>query len=170
MQVLRSPWLGLEVWQNNTANDMFTVGESIERKVRVSMTSAPFEIRWPKQDPSVAVEICAWTDDSIFSLQPGDNVENHPIFSQLRAMANTPFGTGVLGLRNDAYNHLIGTRIQTHSATQDKVFYSAVRYQGQTTPLQQRLQRDNIYLTVFMNKQVANVIDFDEYEYIVLEF
>ena len=168
MQVLRSPWLGLEIWQNGTRNDMFVVGETIDRKVRVPMTSAPFEIRFPKQPASVAVEICAWNDDSIFTLQTGVNVDDIPFFAPWTGLADTIFGSGQLFLDNQGHNHLVGPRIQPHSDTQSKVFYSSIRYQEQVTPLQ--LQEDNIYLTIFLNKQVANVVDFDEYEYVVLEF
>src|SRR5688500_17251642 len=65
--LVRSPWLGLQVWQNETRNEM-SLGEryaSADRLVRVPMSNDPFELRFSKPPKEVAIQICAWTDDSI---------------------------------------------------------------------------------------------------------
>jgi hypothetical protein len=39
--------------------------------VTVSMRAAPFELRFPKLAKDVALQVCAWTDDNVFSVQDG---------------------------------------------------------------------------------------------------
>ena len=166
-EVPHSPWLGLELWQNGTKNTMVREDDS-GRRVRVQITPKPIELRFPKQDPSVSLRICAWWDDSIFTLETGDNIENIPFFLPGSALPDTPFGSGRLFIDNQAHNYFIGPRIQHVSDTQDAVFFSSIGYGDQTTPLAE--VGDNIYLTVFVDKNVKNTVDIDEYQYVVLNF
>ncbi len=60
----RSPRLGLEFWQNGAPAAM-SLGESGGKDVvTVTMKPGPFEFRFPKQGKDVAVQVCAWNDDS----------------------------------------------------------------------------------------------------------
>ena len=62
-ELMRTPELGLEFWQRDQKNLMFaTQGE--KRVTRVLLKRAPFEIRCPHFE--AAVQICAWSDASIF--------------------------------------------------------------------------------------------------------
>jgi hypothetical protein len=114
--LVRSPWLGLQIWQNETQNNM-SLGDryaSTERLVRVPMSREPFELRLPKQPKDVGIQICAWTDDSIFSLQQGINLwapktyhGSARFFAKGTGMATTAFGTGTLILNKQAHNYYI---------------------------------------------------------------
>jgi len=62
-ELMRTPELGLEFWQRDQKNLMFATQDE-KRITRVLLKRAPFEIRCPHFEE--AVQICAWSDASIF--------------------------------------------------------------------------------------------------------
>jgi hypothetical protein len=56
---LRTPWLGLEVWQDGKANGLFKVDSY---STRVAMSRTPFEIRVPRVKDETPVLVAASTN------------------------------------------------------------------------------------------------------------
>jgi len=166
-QLIRSPWLGWEVWQNGTRNNMFVEGESTDRIVRVSMQREPFELRVPEQQEDVGILIAAWTDDSIFVLQNDISTESIPWMSPGTGIVNTRFGSGKLFLSNEFHNYFKGERVSQNTIPISSVGLRT-RKSVTDTPLTE--QKQDIFLTVFIDDDKDEVVDFLEYEYMVLDF
>ncbi|MFI6902266.1 serine/threonine-protein kinase [Nonomuraea sp. NPDC050394] len=133
--VTRSPRLGLEVWQDDKPVALSL--DDLDSPVTVAqLRAAPFELRFPKLAEGRALQVCAWTDKSVFSIEDGAKVDSHPCFRPGTGVADYEYGSGTLYLNNnDGHNYLAGNRVAAQSATQDKVFVSKVFRDGADTPL-----------------------------------
>jgi hypothetical protein len=167
--VARTPRLGLEFWQNGAEAPMsFQPSETGDRDVvRVSMRPGPFELRFPRQRPEIAVRICAWTDSTIFSLQEGEDFRIHQFFGEGRGLVDYEYGSGTLYLDNQGMNYLVGTRIAHQSEAVDKVYFSQT-WNGAPTSLSR--QSTDLFMTIFINKNDDAKFQLGEYEYMVLHF
>ena len=77
--LMRTPKLGLEFWQQNQECPMFIVDWETS-KIKVVLKPGPFEIRCPRFKE--AVQICAWSDASIFDeIVAGKKLEDVTYFS-----------------------------------------------------------------------------------------
>jgi hypothetical protein len=135
------------------------------------MKRRPFELRFPTLPKDTAAQVCAWTDDSVFSVDDGGKVADHPCFRPGTGIADYEHGSGTLYLNNRGHNYLIGDRVGHSSASQDSVLFSTVFKDGASTLLAD--QKKDLYLTVFIDldgdgtfKRAAP----GEYEYVILNF
>ncbi|WP_329238453.1 serine/threonine protein kinase [Actinoallomurus sp. NBC_01490] len=170
-QLSRTPRLGLEFWQGGAPDAMSFAHRGDKDVVTVKMKKAPFELRFPKQAEDVAVEVCAWTDDSVFNLRNGASVAENPCFRPGTGLADYEYGSGTLFLNNESHNEFVGTRITHQSADQDKVYLAQTWRDRRRTPLRQR--RGDVYLTIFIDKNkdgTAQLTSPAEYEFVVLHF
>jgi len=170
-QLARTPRLGLEFWQNGAQDAMSFDQQGEKDVVTVAMKKAPFELRFPKQTKGVPVQVCAWTDASVFSVQNGAPVSSSQYFRPGTGIADYEYGSGTLYLNNEGHNHFAGTRIAAQSATEDKVYVAQTWRDRQATPLQQR--QGDLYLTVFIDKNKDGEFQLTgpaEYEFVVLHF
>ncbi|MEV1247485.1 serine/threonine-protein kinase [Nonomuraea sp. NPDC049750] len=169
-QVARSPRLGLEFWQDNVAGPMAI--SDLDRPVTtVTMKRRPFELRFPTLPKDTAAQVCAWTDDSVFSVDDGGKVADHPCFKPGTGIADYEHGSGTLYLNNRGHNYLIGDRVGHSSASQDSVLFSTVFKDGASTLL--AAQQKDLYLTVFIDLDGDGTFKRaspGEYEYVILHF
>ncbi|MFG1964640.1 serine/threonine protein kinase [Nonomuraea sp. NPDC049028] len=169
-QVARSPRLGLEFWQDNVASPMAI--SDLDRPVTtVTMKRRPFELRFPTLPKDTAAQVCAWTDDSVFSVDDGGKVADHPCFRPGTGIADYEHGSGTLYLNNRGHNYLIGDRVGHSSASQDSVLFSTVFKDGASTLL--AAQQKDLYLTVFIDLNGDGTFKRaspGEYEYVILRF
>ncbi|GAB2869906.1 hypothetical protein GCM10027176_84490 [Actinoallomurus bryophytorum] len=167
----RTPRLGLEFWQDGTQDPMSFATQGDKDVVTVSMRAAPFELRFPELPADVALEVCAWTDDGIFTVKDGAAVSDSPYFRPGTGLADYEYGSGTLYLNNEGHNHLVGTRIAAQSAGESKVSFGQTFRDQRATPL--RNQRGELYLTVFADKDEDGRFRLTgpaEYEFVVLRF
>ena len=161
--LMRSPNLGLEIWQDGKECPMFMIDWATS-KIRVVLRPGPFEIRCPTLKGSL--KICAWTDDSIFGeIAPGKKIEEVPYLSPGTGMADSAAGTARLQLENRAHNELDESRRRSISDRQDSVYISSL-VQGETAVT----GWPTLYLVVFSDRDQNNEITGDEFDRIVLEF
>lgn len=168
-ELLVTPRLGLQLWQNDVQNEMFFRDESSD-VIRVAMKADPFELRFPReQDRELGIRICAWVDESIFIIDAGMKREQVPFFTPGTGVADYDYGSGRLLLADKAHNYFVGTRIAQQSETQDKIYVATVaRSEAATTPLTR--QKEDLFLVAYVDKNKDNVIDLGEFEYVVLDF
>jgi len=169
--LLRTPRLGLEFWQNGAQDGMEFGTRAGKDVVTATMRAAPFELRFPKQPKDVAIQVCAWTDDSIFSVEDGAAVSTSPYFRPGTGVADYEYGSGTLFLNDEGHNHFVDTRIAAQSASEDKVYVAQTWLQQKATPLTQR--KGDVYLTVFIDKNKDGTFELTgpaEYEFVVLHF
>lgn len=174
-QVARSPRLGLEFWQDVKGKDKAASPMSLtdlDRPITtVTLKRQPFELRFPTLPKDTAAQVCAWTDDSVFSIDDGGKVADHPCFKPGTGIADYEHGSGTLYLNDHGHNYLIGDRVGHSSGSQDTVLFSTVFKDGTSTLL--AAQQKDLYLTVFIDldgdgtfKRAAP----GEYEYVILKF
>jgi hypothetical protein len=176
-QMLRTPRLGLQFWQSD-ARDIMQFDENAEPAiVTVLMKRGPFEIRFPKLKRDQALQLCAWKDASIFNITDGKPVKKIVFFIPGTGMADYEFGLGMLMLHNKAHNYLIGNRVEALSSSTDRVYFSqtgdvaaswATGGSVRKVPLTQ--QTDDIYLTAYVDKDKDKLVDYGEYEFVILHF
>jgi hypothetical protein len=168
-ELVVTPHLGLQVWQDGAQRKMF-FDDRVNDVVRIPMKSRPFTLRFPKRPHSLGLHLTAWTNDSIFVVKKG-NPERTPFLGPGRGMADTEYGSGTLGLTNQAHNFFAGDRIASASNTDDGVFVSTISEgipESKRTPLT-HWHRD-LFLVAWIDKNKNYRIDLGEYEYLRLDF
>jgi hypothetical protein len=166
---LRSPWLGLEVWQGDKASGLFKVDL---RHTRVSLSRAPFEIRVPRLKDDAPVLVTAWTSDSIFNqLKAGEKIdtESSSYFNPYKAMADTTAGSASLMLNDDAHYVYDEDRLKPISESQSTIFISSI-FSGDDSERSLADQKDDLYLVIFRDLNHNETIDNGEYEFLILDF
>jgi hypothetical protein len=166
---LRSPWLGLEVWQDGEARGLFKVDL---RRTRVSLKREPFEIRVPRLKNDPPVQMVAWTSDSVFSqINQGDKVdeESDSYFNPYKSMADTPAGSGTIMLDKDSNYFFDEDRLKSVSDSQNTIFLSSVST-GSEDEHSLKDQKDDIYLVIFRDLNNNKIADNGEYEFLILDF
>jgi len=164
-EIMRTPELGLEFWQRDQKNLMFSTQEE-KRISRVLLKRAPFEIRFPHFEGDV--QICAWSDASIFdAIVPGKKLEDIPYFSPGTGRADTVFGSATLGLNNLSHHEFNPERRRVISSQQDSIFFSSVMNVEDSKKL---TDWPTVYVVVFVNLNQSDEVDSHEYECLILDF
>lgn len=164
---LRSPWLGLEVWQGGKANGLFKVDL---RRTRVAMSREPFEIRLPRLTDNPPVLLTAWKEDYIFDqLKEGLRLDTDfsSYFYQYKGMADTAAGSASLMLDDDAHSYFDDDRLKSISESQSTIFFSSISEGGDRSVKE---QRDDLYLVVFRDLNKNQKVENGEYEFLILDF
>lgn len=167
---LRSPWLGLEVWQDGKASGMFKVDL---RRTRVSLSGGPFELRVPRLKDDPPVLVTAWTTDNIFGQLKQDeklDVEATSYFNPYKAMADTPAGSASLMLHEDAHYVYNEDRLKPVSESQSTIFISSIWPGGDDQERSLKDQKDDVYLVLFRDLNQNETVDNGEYEFLILDF
>jgi predicted Ser/Thr protein kinase len=168
-QVARTPRLGLEFWQDGAARPLSFTDAGDRAVTTVALGRRPFELHFPTLPKDTALQVCAWTDDSVFSLKGGLKVADLPCFRPGTGLADYEYGSGTLFLNDQGHNHLVGTRVVKHDDARDKVLFSTVFQDGESTPITER--RADIYLALFIDLNGDGTVgQTGEYEYAVLTF
>ena len=161
--LMRTPELGLEFWQQKEECPMFIVDSDTSRS-RVVLKPEPFEIRSPRLKE--AIQICAWSDNSIFDeIAPGKKLTEVRYFSPGTGMADSAFGTPHLRLENLAHNGFDDSRRRTISEQQDSIFISSL-----TRNQEPLTSWPTTYLVVFVDLDRDEEVGFHEFERIELDF
>lgn len=161
--LVRTPELGLEFWQQNQECPMFIVDWETA-KSKVLLKPEPFEIRCPRFKS--AVQICAWSDASIFAeIAPDKKLADIPYFTPGTGMADSEFGTPRLRLENQAHNYFVDSRRRAISERQDSIFISSLIRGDETLT-----SWPTTYLVVFVDLDGNGAVSADEFERIELNF
>jgi hypothetical protein len=166
---LRTPWLGLEVWQDGKANGLFKVDSY---STRVAMSRAPFEIRVPRAKDETPVLVAASTNRSLFDkLKRGEklDINAESFFNPYKAMADTRAGSATLMLDDDAHYVYDEERLKPISDSVSTIFVSSIltdvdAEQSVTS------QKDDLYLVIFRDLDKNETVDNGEYEFLILDF
>jgi hypothetical protein len=171
-RVDHSPWLAIRLVQDGKAVPL--VRRDL-RRTEARLAPKPFRILFPKRDPEIAYQLCAWTGKSVFGdlrprgpeagLNPG---AEHPCFLPGTGMADTEAGSGMLMLDNRGHNYLIDLRLGP-DPQRPSVYYSALWTRaGGTAPISST--RGTIYVVAFHDSDRDGYLDNSEYDFLVLRF
>jgi hypothetical protein len=171
-QVAHTPWLGLRIVQDGKPVRLIRTDL---RTTEASLAPRPFRILFPKRNPAVAYQLCAWTGKSIFRalrprVVPGDPNAGgeHSCFAPGTGMADTEAGSGMLMLSDSGHNYLIDLRLGP-DPERPSVYYSALwtRAGGQV-PM--ATARRPVYVIAFHDSNGDGFVANDEYDHLVLRF
>jgi hypothetical protein len=165
---LHTPWLGLEIWQDEKANGLFKVDSY---STRVTMSRAPFEIRVPRVKEDAPVLVAASTNRSLFDkLKRGEklDIDAESFFNPYKAMADTRAGSATLMLDDDAHYVYDEERLKRISDNESTIFVSSILSDdvGQSVTS----QKDDLYLVIFRDLDKNETVDNGEYEFLILDF
>ena len=172
VQVAHSQWLGIRIVQDGRPVPLVRTDL---RTTEARLAPRPFRILFPKRQPDVAYQLCAWTGTSIFKalrprLVPGDPNAGgeHPCFAPGTGMADTEAGSGMLMLSDSGNNYLIDLRLGP-DPDRPSVYYSALwtRAGGQA-PI--ATARRPIYVVAFHDGDGDGFVGNGEYDHLVLRF
>jgi hypothetical protein len=171
-QVAHTPRLGLRIVQDGKPVRLVRTNL---RTTEARLEPRPFQILFPRRDPGIAYQLCAWTGKSIFRdlrprSVPGDPNAGgqHPCFLPGTGMADTEAGSGMLMLDNSGHNYLIGLRLGA-DPERPAVYYSALwtRAGGQV-PI--ATARRPVYIVAFHDGDRDGYLGNSEYDFLVLRF
>jgi hypothetical protein len=149
----RSPNLGIEFWENGDRSPMRVRDGVVETRV-----GGEFELRFPKRGHDNSLMIAAWTDRTIFVLEPGRQVDEVPYFVPGTGGADERSGRMTMFVDTGSHSELGGERVQPHGADQEKVLFKAIE-----TP--EDLNTRAVYAAVFLDRDDDGVVDADEFDY-----
>jgi hypothetical protein len=165
---LRTPWLGLEVWQDGKADGLFKVDSY---STRVAMSRAPFEIRVTRVKDNPPLLVAASTNRSLFDkLKKGEklDINAESFFNPYKAMADTRAGSATLMLNDDAHYVYDEERLKPISDSLSTIFVSSIL----SDDVEQSVtsQKDDLYLVIFRDLDKSETVDNGEYEFLILDF
>lgn len=166
----RTPWVGYEFFQNNERLPLTPIPEAPDTLpgmskdiVEVEVGDVPFELRAPALVRARGIKVCAWKDDSIFSLvYPDVNTVQTP-FQYGRGLATTAAGDGTLYLNNEGFNYFAEARISRVSDYQIAGYVSSYFIRSESLAV-----HDSVYLIIFMDQNDNAIMERDEYDFVIL--
>jgi hypothetical protein len=171
-QVAHTPWLGMRIVQDGKPVPLLRTDL---RTTEAKLAPRPFRILFPRRQPDVAYQLCAWTSKSIFRRLrprsvPGDPNAGgeHPCFAPGTGMADTEAGSGMLMMDPGGNNYLIDLRLGP-DPERPSVYYSSLwtRAGGQV-PI--AAARGSIYIVAFHDSDRDGFLGNSEYDHLVLRF
>jgi hypothetical protein len=169
---IRTPWLGVEVLQNDKSRPIYKIDKDYwtsRNVVRIPLLPAPFEVRFPKIGESGSVMIAAWTDASIFD-QISANLEREsvPYFKGGTGMADTPFGSGGLILNSEAHNHFDRDgRLKVAPNGSAKILFNTICMPDGSIGFP---KSTDIFVVIYLCEYNASYIRAGSFERIILSF
>jgi hypothetical protein len=95
----RTPWLGVELRQDNQAVQLRSVNNAWNR-FEAKLSQGAFELTFTRRAEDANIGIMAWHDDSVFEL-----FENERFLSGGRGIAGANFAVPILYLDKAGFNH-----------------------------------------------------------------
>ena len=151
----KSPALGLEFWVNDARSPMRTEKDVVQTQIG----TGEFEVRFPKRkNDSQVLRMIAWTDRTIFALQPGQKFDDVPFLRPGTGGADERSGRMTLFLGTDVQNYYVKERVQKHGTDQEKVQFKALEQERE-------LIADAIFVIALVDFNDNETVDAGEYEY-----
>ena len=158
-ELVRTPHLGLEFWQNEKLAPMTLQrlggGRTI---VTTHLRRGPFQVRIPNYIANMKIYVCAWSDDAIFSLDDKETTEDVEFLHGGTGIADYPFASATLSVRRDAHNHFTGNRITRIADGKAEIFFGSVWRPGLNEPISLAMQESDLFLTVFIDQGVEECV------------
>ncbi|BCW69722.1 hypothetical protein NicSoilB8_07660 [Arthrobacter sp. NicSoilB8] len=167
----QTPKLGLQFLQDGVQVGMHSADSSDITSIRLKMLTKPFELRFPQPPPHVAVQICGWTDSSVFDLPAqGVRMEDAGCFAPGHGVADYEYASGRMVIAREGMNYLVDNRIIPAGDGKGKTYFSTIVTEPYATVPLTKLKGKTLFLTVVIDYNSDQFISFGEYEYVELDF
>lgn len=149
----KSPNLGIEFWEDGHPSPIAVRDDVVETHL-----DGEFELHFPRRSSDRPLMIGAWTDRTIFVLEPGRKVNEVPYFMPGTGGSDERSGRMTMFLGTGTHSHLVGDRVQQHGERQEKVLFKALETSDD-------LNTDSVYAAIFLDRDGDEVIDANEFDY-----
>jgi hypothetical protein len=171
----RTPNLGLQIWQHGKQVPMSDEAHSSGRNVvSINMLADPFEIWFPtSSSEGDGLRVCAWRDDSVFSLRSEMPMDSTRFFYLGSGMAMADYANGLIWQSLEAHNYFVENRIEPAGVDgYSKVYLSRI---GPPGPPEEAVSLsdgtvEHLYLVALIDHDRDRIVDFNDYEYLSLSF
>jgi hypothetical protein len=116
----RTPWLGLEIHQNDKPVRLRSVGGSWDR-FEAPLGSGPFEITVTRRADDPSIGILAWHDDSLYQ-----NIEGGQLHLRGSGIAGAEFAIPILYLDKEGFNYYDTGRMKRVADDKFSIFISTI--------------------------------------------
>lgn len=172
---LRTPRLGLQVWQGGEQVDLTDGSTGGEPLVVVALEAEPFELWMSDQLATEGLALCAWTDDVVFELTGGQHRDETQCLASGHGMADDEYASGRLYLDPENFNYLIGQRLQgTSDDGLQRAYFARTHWAVEderaddVAPIGE--DGGSLYLTAWSDRNQDDVVDGGEFEFLRLDF
>ena len=173
---MRSPWLGLEIWQTERNCPMVRTTEDYwdsewGSPVRVYLDEAPFELRLPQLGDEEVISVSAWSDASIFQpLLHRAPVESIPYLRPGTGMADTSFGSGMLILEDEGHHSFgRGFRLVEKPDGAVTILFNQIYERGADGSLGPSWPAE-AFMVVHVARPGVTTLELDSFERVILSF
>ncbi len=142
--------------------------------VVMHMRADPFEIWFPTlSNEDDGLRVCAWKDDSVFSLQSEMQMDSTRCFSLGTGMAMAEYANGLIWQTPEAHNYFLQNRIEPAGVDgYSKVYLSRI---GEPGPSEEAIPLhdgsiEHLYLVTLIDRDGDRIVDSSDYEYLSLSF
>ncbi|MFJ9749556.1 hypothetical protein [Streptomyces chartreusis] len=167
--LLATPSLGMEFWQNDSLGQMSQkkwTDESI-RFVDVTLSRQPFKIRFPTLKENQGLKINTSFNDSKFGTIEDEDIANRPPFCSGCSYAAYKHFNSHLTVGRMA-DYFADARVRNHSATQDEVYVSGIDSSDESIKLAD--SPNHLYLTCWLDDNLDGKFQVGEFEFVRLSF
>jgi hypothetical protein len=116
----RTPWLGVELRQENQSVRLRSVDSAWDR-FEATLEGGPFEVAITRHADDPSIGILAWQDDSIFSCIRGDKLRLPGT-----GIAGAQFAVPILYLSKEGFNYYDTERMKRLDADKYSIFISTI--------------------------------------------
>jgi hypothetical protein len=172
-QLDRTPILGVQLWQSGERARMAlrTDSKGLEAAVDVYLKKAPFEIWFPALGANDEMQLCAWTDNTLFTMfAPNSPLPEGPPFGLGTGLADYEFTSGTLYVTKDGHNALFGSRLAPAGNGMQKMYVSTLTTKAAPQGVPIAKFSGDLYIALYIDKRNDNKFDWGEFEYIQLHF
>jgi len=146
----RTPWLGLELRQQNQLVELRSSDDSWSQ-FEATLAAEPFELTVTRTADDPAIGILAWQDDSIFDCVRGDQ-----FFIPGTGIAGAKFAVPILYFDKEGFNYYHTERLKRIADDRYSIFVSTIGMRDLELPLTRF--KGPIYLVVFRVPEEFDIV------------
>jgi hypothetical protein len=163
----KSVYLDVRFFQNKMRKEIIV--DQRKKLNKVLLGKENFEIRVPKSNKDVVLQICAWTDDSIFKkISENKSLKDIPFLKPGTGIADGGHTVTSLVLNRNGNNYLYSDRLLSGDSKINRAIFSKIRFNGKTTQLSE--WDKTIFMVIFMDFNKNKIVDRSEFDLFELVF
>lgn len=161
--------LGIEIFQGPRRADLVPVTSSTKDILSADLDARTFQLRVPEFSYGNAMQICIWTDDSIFqSVKIGSSTKSSRCFAPGTGMAASNKPGDMLILKKTAHNYITEERLEYLSKGLRGVTVEKLNFNRKEYSITK--QKFPIYMVVFIDLNKDKIINDHEIDFFTLNF
>jgi len=140
-----------------------------EKLNKALLVKENFEIRVPNRNKDVVLQICAWTDDSIFkNISENKSLKDIPFLKPGTGIAARRYTATTLVLKANGNNYLYSDRLLSSNSKINRAIFSKIWFNGKTIQLSE--WDKTVFMVIFIDFNKNKIMDRGEFDLFELIF